>query len=78
MNATSSSMESDTTSTVSYNPAVHLSVYQPVAGKREEKLQQDLYKLAESQVKEEIALSTPPPINYTTVTKEDYVSGSLI
>lgn len=77
-------METTTTSGVSYTPSVHLDEFKELrgggggGGKRENKLKKELYKLAESELEEEIVKARPPPFDFKTVTKQDFTASGFI
>ncbi|XP_011406275.1 PREDICTED: sperm-associated antigen 8-like [Amphimedon queenslandica] len=79
----SSTMETATTSGVSYTPSVHSDEFKELrgggeGGKRENKLKKELYKLVESELEEEIVKAMPPPFDFKTVTKQDFMASGFI
>ena len=77
-------METTTTSAVSYTPSVYSDEFKELrgggggGGKRETKLKKELYKLAESELEEEIVKTMPPPFDFKTVTKQDFTASGFI
>ena len=60
----------ETTFNVSYSPPKPCTV--KIIGKRQEMLHRQLYELAKTQTDQE---TSPPKIEYTSVTKMDYTQG---
>lgn len=68
-------METSTTSTVSYTSSAHHK--ETEVGMRETTLRKELYKMAKSELNEEIAKAAPPPFDFKTIMKEDYTASGL-
>ena len=68
--STQTTTDMESTFSVSYSPPKPCTV--KIIGKRQEILNQQLYELAKTQIDQE---TSPPTIEYTSVTKMDYTKG---